>query len=251
MFKTGLVSISFRQLSVDELIRYTKEAGLSAIEWGSDSHAPYDDMEKIEYIARAQKEAGLYCSSYGTYFTIGEHDTDELRGYIAAARVLGTNVLRLWCGTKNYSELTKEEREFIISESKKAAKIAEEEGVIFCMECHLNSFTHSLAGALDLMRSVNSESFRMYWQPGIYESQETNLAYARGIAPYTVNVHVNHFDMSVKQHPLEEGREIWEKYIACFDGSQHLLIEHIPDRNPEHLAIEAGTLNSIAKMFNK
>ena len=250
MFKTGVVSVSFRKLSVDEVISYTKKSGLKAIEWGSDVHAPYVDMERIEYIAKAQKEAGLYCPSYGTYFKLGEHDTEELHGYIAAAKVLGTNVLRLWCGNKNHADLTAEERELVISESKKAAKIAEEEGAVLCMECHNNSFTNTLEGALDLMKSVNSPAFRMYWQPNSKGGVEGNIEYAKAIAPYTNTIHVFYYEEG-KKHPLADGIGDWEKYLACFDGSQHLLLEFMPDGSPESLAGEAKTLNAIADKANK
>ena len=246
MFKTGVVSVSFRKLSVDEVIKYVKDAGLCAIEWGSDVHAPYNDVERIEYIAKAQKEAGLYCSSYGTYFKIGENDVEELRGYIAAAKILGTNILRLWCGNKDHADLTAEEREFIISESKKAAKIAEEEGAILCMECHQKSFTNTLEGALDLMKSVDSPALRMYWQPCFKNGLEGDIEYAKAIAPYTYVVHVFYYQGGVK-HPLADGFDRWEKYIACFDGSQHLLLEFMPDGSPDSLATEAKTLNALAE----
>ena len=250
MFRTGVVSVSFRKLSVDEVIRYTKEAGLKAIEWGSDVHAPYTDTERIEYIAKAQKEAGLYCPSYGTYFKLGEHDTEELRGYIAAAKILGTNILRLWCGNKNHADLTAEEREFIIEESKKAAKIAEEEGAVLCMECHNNSFTNTLEGAMDLMKSVDSPAFRMYWQPNSKGGAEDNIKYAKTIAPYTNTVHVYYYEEG-KKHPLADGVADWERYLACFGGSQHLLLEFMPDNSPESLATEAKTLNGLAERASK
>ena len=246
MFKTGVVSVSFRQLSVDEVISYTKAAGLTAIEWGSDVHAPYTDMEKINYIAKAQKEAGLYCSSYGTYFKLGEHDTEELRGYIEAAKILGTNILRLWCGNKNYADLTAEEREHVISESEKAARIAEAEGVILCMECHNRSFTNTLDGALDLMRSVDSPAFRMFWQPSTTAGFDVNIEYAKQIAPYVYNVHVFCY-IDGKKHPLKDGAEEWKQYLSCFSGNENLLLEFMPDNSPESLVAEAATLNTLAK----
>ena len=249
MFKTGVVSVSFRALTVDEVIKYTKESGLKAIEWGSDVHAPYNDLERIEYIAKAQKEAGLYCPSYGTYFKLGTHDTEELHGYIAAAKILGTNILRLWCGNKNHADLTPEEREFMISECKKAAKIAEEEGAILCMECHNNSFTNTLAGALDLMESVNSPAFRMYWQPA-FKGEEADIAYAKAIAPYTNTVHVFYYEDGVKRS-MADGVEIWKKFLKLFDGTQHLLLEFMPDKRPESLATEARVLNEIRDAVNK
>ena len=101
MFRSGLVSISFRSLSPEEIVALCREAGLCAIEWGSDVHAPYNDPQKLNRIVALQKESGIVCSSYGTYFKLGVHDTEELHGYIAAAKLLGTDILRLWCGDKN------------------------------------------------------------------------------------------------------------------------------------------------------
>lgn len=249
MLKTGVVSVSFRGLGVDDVIRVTKEAGLKYIEWGSDVHAPYVDIEKVKYIAEAQKAAGISCSSYGTYFKIGEHGTNELYGYIEAAKILGTNVLRLWCGNKNHENLTPREREFLISESKKAAKIAEEMGAVLCMECHQSSFTNSLEGALDLMQSVNSPAFRMYWQYSHKATLEENIEYATKIAPYTENVHVFYFEEG-KKKTLMAGKELWEKFMPCFDGKQHFLLEFMPDSRPESLPEEAKALNELAGKFN-
>ena len=248
MFKTGVVSVSFRKLSVDDVIKYAKEAGLAYIEWGSDVHAPYTDTERIEYIAAEQKKAGLACSSYGTYFRLGEHDTEELCGYIAAAKKLGTDILRLWCGSKNYADMTAEEQDFIIAESKKAAKRAESEGVILCMECHNKTFTNTLEGALRLMEAVNSPAFRMFWQPSTTASVEDNLIYASAIAKYTYNIHVFYYEDGVK-HPLADGTEAWHRYLSCFDGNQALLLEFMYDGRVESLSSEAAALNAIAKDF--
>ena len=119
MFETGLVSISFRQLSPRQLAALCRENHLRWIEWGSDVHAPYRDIQRLSEIQELQSEYDLCCSSYGTYFKLGEHDTAELYGYIQAAKMLGTNILRLWCGSKNFEMMTAAERDFIIAESKK------------------------------------------------------------------------------------------------------------------------------------
>lgn len=246
MFKPGVVSVSFRSLSAEDVIKITKEAGLEAIEWGSDVHAPATDKEALCRIAKLQKEAGLYCSSYGTYFKLGENSTDELIFYIEAAKILGTNILRLWCGKKNYEEHTDEEKGFIIEESRKAAKIAEREGVILCMECHRSSFTNSIAGALDLMKSVNSSAFRMYWQPSTTADLEANIESARAISPYTVNLHVFYYE-NRKPCPLELGLGDWDKYLSCFSGDKHLLLEFMPDKKPESLGCQAASLLKLIK----
>ena len=51
MFDTGLVSVSFRPLTPQQVAAAAVDAGLSYIEWGSDVHAPYDDPQKLAEIA--------------------------------------------------------------------------------------------------------------------------------------------------------------------------------------------------------
>ena len=49
--KTGLTSVSFRKLSVDEVIALAKKAGVDGIEWGSDVHVPPNDIEYVKEVA--------------------------------------------------------------------------------------------------------------------------------------------------------------------------------------------------------
>ena len=250
MFVTGLTSISFRNLSVDEIIRLTRESGLKAIEWGSDIHAPKDNAPLLKDIREKMERAGLYTSSYGTYFRIGESSLADLPDYICAASILGTKILRLWCGRKNYEDMDEAERKRIIEEAGLAASIAEQHGVVFCVECHKNTFTSCLFGALRLMETVNSSAFRMYWQPSLLLDEAGNTEYADKISKYTQNIHV--FNWSEKGRiKLREGFSAWQKYLSFFDGTQHLLLEFMPDNSPASLAEEAEAVIKLADGFNK
>ena len=55
----GLVSISFRSLSPEEIIRIAKAAGLSAIEWGGDVHVPFGEIETARRVGEITRAAGL------------------------------------------------------------------------------------------------------------------------------------------------------------------------------------------------
>ncbi len=248
MFDLGLVSVSFRSLEPKQIAELCRESELDYIEWGSDVHAPCSDTTRICEIVELQNVFGLKCSSYGTYFRIGVNDVSELYGYVDAAKTLGTDILRLWCGDKNYTDMTPDERDYIISESKKAAKIAEECGVTLCMECHNKTFTNCLEGALELMESVDSPHFQMYWQPNQFRTLDENLEYAEKIAKYVKVIHVFNWEGKNK-YPLCEAVEIWQKYLSFFDGSQMLLLEFMPDGNPESLGSEAEALKEIRRVF--
>ena len=43
----GLVSVSFRKNSPEEILSAMKDSDLSVIEWGSDVHAPSDDIQNL------------------------------------------------------------------------------------------------------------------------------------------------------------------------------------------------------------
>jgi sugar phosphate isomerase/epimerase len=219
------------------------KCGLEYIEWGSDVHVPPD---KAEEIAALQAEFGIKCSSYGTYFRFGVTPISELEEYISAAKTLGTDILRLWCGDKNSQDYTESEKQALFSACKAAAKMAEAMGVTLCMECHNNTYTNAKNAALALINQVASPHFRMYWQPNQHRQVEENIAYAKAIAPYSVNIHVFNW-RGKEKYPLQDAKDIWRAYLSCFDGQKNLLLEFMPDGKLETLAREAQALKEIAE----
>jgi len=241
MFETGLVSVSFRKLSPQEILTAAAKAGLKWIEWGSDVHAPYHDAARLAEIAGLQKAAGIGCCAYGTYFRLGIHDPEELHGYIRAAKILGTHILRLWCGDRSPTEYTPEDLDRLYGQCRQAAKIAENAGVNLCMECHNWTLTETAESAHALMQAVNSPAFQMYYQPNQYKSVEENIRYAKLLAPYTVNIHIFNWQGDAK-FPLAEGLAPWREYLSCFTGHHKLLLEFMPDGRIESLPTEAAAL---------
>lgn len=244
MDRCGLVSVSFRSLSPEAVIQAASAAGLSCIEWGSDIHAPCDDFARLTEIVSLQSTYGIRCCSYGTYFRLGVTPIEELPKYIAAAKHLGTNILRLWCGDKPAEEHTEEQRLALFKVCREAAELAEREQVILCMECHIKTFTQTKEGALELMQAVNSPAFRMYWQPNQFREIEENLAYARLLRDHIVHIHV--FQWKGKSRfPLSDGMEEWKCYLKEISGEHDLLLEFMPDDDVRSLPAEATTLRKL------
>ena len=245
MHHLGLVSISFRGLSPEVIIEEVKNAGLSCIEWGSDVHAPCDDTENLKKIAALQKKAGLFCCSYGTYFRLGATDIGDLQKYIDAAKILGTDILRLWCGTKGSSEYTQDEENALFTLCREAALIAEKNGVILCMECHNGTYTDTKEGAVKLMKAVSSPAFRMYWQPNQFTSEKENKQYARLLSSFTKHIHV--FNWTEKERfPLGDAVSLWKEYLSYFSDNT-LLLEFMPDDSIASLKTEAEALRRLIK----
>ena len=244
MFSSGLVSISFRDQTVDAIVHAAAKYQLNSIEWGSDVHAPSTDILRLQHIASLQHQHGLTCCSYGTYFRLGHTPLQELPQYIKAAKILNTNTLRLWAGRKKAADCTEEERTNLFSQCQQAAALAEEYGVILCLECHRRSYTETLDGALELMHHVNSPHFRMYWQPNPEISISDNLDYIKALNPYITHLHV--FNWSADQrYPLQEGLDTWKEYLSPLSGDHHLLLEFMPDDRIESLASEASALHKL------
>jgi len=243
MYTLGLVSVSFRKHSPKTIIEEMKKTDLSVIEWGSDVHAT---PEKVNEIAVLQKEYGIKCSSYGTYFRLGSTPLSDLKRYIDGAKSLGTDILRLWCGNKDSEKYSFEEKDLLFSTCKNAAKIAKENGVILCMECHNNTFTNRKDSAIELMKEINSEHFLMYWQPNQYKTVDENIEYAKAIAPYTKHLHVFNWE-GTRKYPLADAKNVWQKYLDCFSNDKTLLLEFMPDDSLGTLKTEAEALGDIIK----
>ncbi len=250
MFKSkvqlGLVSVSFRNHSPREILSAVKDAKLDCIEWGSDVHAPCSDKVGLQEIASLQKEYGISCSSYGTYFNLGETPIDDLDDYIAAAKTLGTDVLRLWCGTKSGDKMTSAERDKLFKDCKLAAAKAEKQDVTLCMEWHINTFTQRIEDALLLLKTVNSPKFRMYWQPFQWLDYQDNLKIAQAIAPFVENIHIFNWKGSGR-FTLAEAVKEWRSYLGEFSCHRALLLEFMPDDRIESLKGEAEALKIIVK----
>lgn len=248
-YKCGVVSVSFRNHSPEEIIIAAKNAGLDCIEWGSDVHAPFDNMKKVNEIIQLQNKYGISCSSYGTYFRFGKDDVDELQRYIDTAKLLGTDILRLWCGDRSSELYSEDEKQELYAECIKAAKIAEENGAILCMECHNGTYTQTVEGALELMGAVDTPNFCMYWQPNQFKTIEDNIKYATLIAPYCKRVHVFNWDGSNK-FMLSDGINTWKKYVENLKNVDTFLLEFMPDDNIESLKDEGNALLQIIERGN-
>lgn len=243
-YNLGLVSISFRGLSPKEILHEMKKSGLTHIEWGSDVHAPNDNLENLEYLVSLGKEYGITCCSYGTYFNLGVDNTDELEKYIKAAKILGTDILRLWCGDKGSAEYSEWEREALILECKKAAKIAEKHNVKFCLECHNWTYTDTKDSALWLIKEVSSPNFLMYWQPNQFKTFDENIQYIKALKPYITILHVFNWE-GKNRLPLQDGINTWQEYLKVFGEDKTLLLEFVPDDKIETLSKEVKALKEI------
>lgn len=217
MYTTGLVSVTFRDESVETVINATAQAGLSSIEWGGDVHVPPGDLKNAQRVAALTKQAGLSVSAYGSYYRIGEYDQpqEEFKKILQAAVALDAPIIRLWAGSMASSGTSEDKRKVMVSETQQLAQIADSAGIDIALECHLGTLTDDWHSSLKFLKEVGSPRLQMYWQPSQLHDNEYNLKAATELAPYTVNVHVFHWDL-MNRYPLSEGEDIWKQYLDIF-----------------------------------
>ena len=247
MQNSGLVSVSFRQSSVDEIISLVKESNLSLIEWGGDVHVPVGDIENAKIVGEKTRNANLQIAAFGSYFKVGVNKLDEINRVIDTAKALGTNVIRIWGGNKNSFEFTQDEYNHLVAECKEICDIALEKGVTLTLECHNNTVTDDYKASLKFLADVKRENLKMYWQPNQFRSEEYNIEAAKALSPYTVNVHVFHW-IGNEKLPLKDGEDIWRKYFEIFkEYNCGFLLEFMHDGKTETLKETATVLNNLLK----
>lgn len=243
----GLCSVTFREESVEEVIRLAKEANLDLIEWGSDAHVPQTDKEKAEKVAQLMKEAGLQSNSYGTYYRLGSKE--DFTDYIEVAKILGASTLRVWAGEKGSAEVTAEERAQVVEDAKRIGKLAAAEGLTIGLEYHAKTLTDTPESAVQLMEEIQMENVLLYWQPAETLTVQERIESLPKLAPWITNVHVFNWENYLNRFPLAEATDAWKQYIALIEKDSpyelNYLLEFVPGDDPiEGFFESAETLKS-------
>ena len=240
--KTGLVSISFRKHDAENIIKYAKAAGLCAIEWGADVHAPHGNVEEAKRVRALTEAAGLTIPEYGSYYVIGESEGSLFSEVLKSAKALGTKVIRVWAGKKPSDTVTAEEYCGYVADAKRICAMAGD--ITVALECHQRSLTDEYHTALAFLRDVDMPNLKMFWQPNQHRPTEYNLDSIKALLPYIVSVHVFSWVRN-KRLPLSDGAENWKKYIELLSEKELCyMLEFMHDDNIETLLATAEQLRS-------
>ncbi len=249
MSHSGLVSISFRKNTPEELISACSKASLDWIEWGSDVHCPQADIKKVKEVASLCKKEGILTRSYGSYFRLGQGGPEAFKPYLEAAQVLGSGIIRIWAGTKASRSTTPDERRVLAEEARQLCEMASTAKISIGMECHSDTLTDEYHSAASFIEEVGHPALRMYWQPSQFHVETYNLDAAKTLAPLTEVVHVFHWTMNARL-PLEQGTPIWTEYLKLLRDNgapKAYLLEFMHDDRLETLASAAKTLQGWLK----
>ncbi|MBE6658736.1 MAG: hypothetical protein E7604_09855 [Ruminococcaceae bacterium] len=251
MFHTGLVSITYRQCTPEQIISLCVENGLSAIEWGGDVHVPHGDTEVAVRIGEMTRTAGLCMPAYGTYYKAGTYGKDYRREFekiLHTACALDTPALRLWAGTKNSEDIADDERDALLSELRDCADMAAAHGKAITFERHNGTLTNRAAATLAMIHEIGRENVRTHWQPSQFLTHEENCRGLSLLVPFIDCVHVFAWEgANARRFTLAEHRDRWADYLSILKGAQqdiHLLMEFTPQNDPAEFPTEAQTLHT-------
>ena len=253
MFTLGLVSISFRKNTVEEILDACLKAGLSAIEWGSDVHVPVGDLARAAEVKGLTEKAGMTVAAYGSYYKLGEEGNDEakMRAYLATAKALGAPMMRIWGGKTSSDRLLKAQKAAFVAEMKQLAAIAKEYGVTVCLECHRDTLTDEYHNTLAFLEAVGADNVGCLWQPLQSRTEGYNLDAAAAHAAFSRHIHVFHWDSDTR-YPLAEGVSVWQRYLTPFLGTDtNLMLEFMHDDRLSSLGETADALRAIVFAVEK
>jgi len=228
----GLVSVTFRQLSADEVVMLAAANGMAAIEWGGDVHVPVGAFGVASEVAARCADAGIAIEAYGSYYRA---DGDGFEPVLATALSLGAPRIRVWAGdgVADHGE--------VAADLTRIAALAAGEGVEIAVEYHANTLTETLSSALALF--ADAPAARSYWQPAVGSTLADALAAVPALDP--VAAHVFTWDATGTRLPLADGATFWQPVLAALGelpGDRHVLLEFVRDDDPTAFVADASTL---------
>lgn len=253
MILPGLVSITFRKLSPQQIVDLVVQAGLDAIEWGGDVHAPHGDTATAREIAQMTADAGLAMPTYGSYYRVNHPQDVAFEDVLASAVALGTPEIRVWAGKVGSAVADAAYWDGVVADSRHIADLAAGEGIGIAYEFHGNTLTDSAASARRLLEAVERPTLRSLWQPPKGSTVEENRAGIDAIAPWLSHIHTFSWRIEEGQTirlPLVDYALQWKEYLAridALDGKRYALLEFVRNDDPAQFLADAATLRGWLK----
>ncbi|MBD5780018.1 sugar phosphate isomerase/epimerase [Pelagicoccus sp. NFK12] len=226
--KIAINTVTLREHSLEKVVSILSDNKVKAVEWAGDAHVPPGNLETAERAKSLCEQAGIECTSYGSYYQCDEQGQGDgpfrfnLGATVAldTAVALGVDAIRVWAGRKASADADEAYREEVARCLAAFCDQADSLGMTVHLEFHRNTLTDTVESALALMDTVAKGNLYSYWQPRHGIGIEENVADIEALGDRLSHVHVFHWLLkedgkTVERRPLKEGRERWERYFAA------------------------------------
>jgi len=248
--KIGMTSLTFRNRSIEEVIKIAKTAGIDGIEWGvSEGHAgSYENIDKIKLLSAQE---GIEIFSLGSYCYMTE--PEGCKETVDMAARLSAPIIRIWAGKKTPWDCRDEEFEQIVVNTRKMAEYAAEHGIKLGFEYHGYSLTETAESAVRLVQAINCDNVALYWQGSGKISYEENVKNLKEISPYLAGIfHVQNYVSGEGYVLIEPISNKLEGYLAPFkDTDYKVLIEFVKGGLEESFYQDVDVLKRILGYYQK
>lgn len=248
LFKVGLCSVTFRELSAEQVIEICKQSGVTGIEWGGDIHVPPTDEQNAERVAQLVEEAGLETVAYGSYYRAGyDENKHTFEENLSTAIKLKAASIRIWGGRLGSEEASQANRSKVAADIRRIADLSAKHQIKINIEYHARSLTDTPESAQRLMQEVNHPNVYLYWQPAVGETVENRMKSIEIIKPWLSHLHVFHW-WDVDRLPLQTGLTEWEHYLSNvnpIDSVKYLLLEFVKDDSIEQFHEDVAALKTL------
>jgi len=251
--RPGLVTVTFRQLSPEEIIAVAGDAGLEVLEWGGDVHVPAGDTRRAREVAALTRAAGLETICYGSYYRVGHEGEGGKPGFddvLATAVALGAPSIRVWAGTRGSEAADEAYFARVCDDANRIADLAAKQGVRIAFEFHDGTLNDHAEAAAKLLAALPHPNIDTLWQPLVSLDAGQRNRSLEVVLPRLAHVHVFHWlpGDPIDRRPMSEGAALWTAWLATMRSAGRApdsLLEFVKGDDPGALAGEAAVLRKL------
>ena len=216
MLKVGLCTIAFSKTPLWEVLDLAAEIGFDGVEiWCNTPHfGPPYALERAAEIRHEADKRRLNVSLLGSYLRLGKGEPElaSLPALIAAAKILGTRIIRVWAHQKGSVQATPDDWAACVRDAHRACELALPHKILLAMEMHDNTFADRGDAAARLIAACPMPNLKVNYQAGFLPGSDEPLERLEKVLPHVVNVHAQNFEApiggtvkSLRRAPLANG----------------------------------------------
>lgn len=249
--KAGLCSVTFRNLSIHEVVELATKAGISGIEWCADVHVPVGNLEIAKMAADLCWSQEISIPSYGSYVRAGVLD-DRLHfdQALKTAVALCASNIRVWAGKRGSEEVSMAERKVITNSLNEFAKKSSDAGITMSVERHADTLTDTLSSGIKMLQEIDQPNCFVYWQPRPGDSALVSGAEVRALGERLSHLHVFHWLPGNIRRPLREATSFWREIITTAvprspDMDRYAFLEFTMNDDPKQFLDDSKILRRL------